>query len=211
MFKIKTLRKYRPVLWIVLLVSLSALTYFFEEWINPSIDSSEFLAFIALFAVILVAPEFSAAKVSRQLAQPEKISSELHAKLLLSIQISIDFWKGFPIAFGCIIAIPYVPPQILIFVVVLNLLLSALLIFLFLQLPVRTTPQTKPDPKSAPLLKDFILNHPESFQKAKSFLRKNQPTLAILSVKNALGHSYQNSRALLPRIAAQDLKQLFPE
>jgi hypothetical protein len=169
------------------------------------------LAFIALIAVILVAPEFLAAKVSQQLAQPEKISSERHATLLLSIHLSIDFWKGFPIAFGCIIAIPYVPPHILFFAMAITLLLSTFLIFLFLQLPVRTTPQTEPDPKSAPLLKELILNHPESFQKTKSFLRKNQPTLAILVVRNAVGDSFQSSRALLPRIAAQDLKQFYQE
>ncbi|MFM9874688.1 MAG: hypothetical protein ACKVQS_14625 [Fimbriimonadaceae bacterium] len=61
------------------------------------------------------------------------------------------------------------------------------------------------------ILRILILSKPESIQTINAFMRSNEPFRAIQHLVSHTEASNRQARALLPRIAAQDLKQLFSE
>lgn len=159
--------------------------------------------------------------LKRFLRNPGLNLSERKTRAIFALQFGLAFIPGIFLPFaGYKVAASDNPPTFILLNLVAFALLSAVVAAIVYILPVKKMPSLKyglfdriPHNRKQldTYLKIFLLQKPELVQAVNARLRANEPYRAIQYIVSHSDATADQAKSLLPRIAAQDLKQLFPE
>jgi hypothetical protein len=164
---------------------------------------------------------YSEPRIKKLLKDQNYNRSERQTKFLFAIQSGIAFTPGIIVPLcGFYVTINEKNPILIVINFLALLLLVLVVASIAILIPINQKPALKCNllarlpynrKQLDSILRILLLSKPESIQTINAYLRSGEPFRAIQHIVSHTEASYNQARTLLPRIAAQDLRQLFPE